>query len=266
MQALTPTPTLAFQDPVAIAIHPSHDHDHDHDHNQTHNIDVNDDTDKPCIQGRDSANVSLSVGNQETLSDGRSRMSRYFSAEVDTAWTDVLLIICGFVSGLVDGLSFNAWGSFSSMQTGILPYSPCMDMRMVLMITRKLRLHSPRRLRPTRQPGLPLGQIPHRPHRLYLQQPLLHPLLARPPPPPPQHPPPLLHPPNNRPPRRRPPSPTRRRKPATRRPARPRPMATSPSHRAPRVPGRGTDRGIAGAGVRRDPDGGAHDAAVRFAG
>ncbi|KAJ6171223.1 hypothetical protein N7470_000290 [Penicillium chermesinum] len=38
--------------------------------------------------------------------------------ELDRTHTDLVLIICGFVAGLVDGLSFNAWGSFSSMQTG----------------------------------------------------------------------------------------------------------------------------------------------------
>ncbi|KAJ5364914.1 uncharacterized protein N7496_010627 [Penicillium cataractarum] len=46
------------------------------------------------------------------------RMSRYFSVEIDRKHTDIILIVCGFVGGLVDGLSFNAWGSFSSMQTG----------------------------------------------------------------------------------------------------------------------------------------------------
>lgn len=71
---------------------------------------------------RGSTNVSLSGGNQATILDDfsvRQSMSRYFQAGINTEWTDVLLIICGFVSGLVDGLSFNAWGSFSSMQTGL---------------------------------------------------------------------------------------------------------------------------------------------------
>lgn len=71
---------------------------------------------------RGSTNVSLSGGNQASISDDfsvRQSMSRYFQAGISTEWTDVLLIICGFVSGLVDGLSFNAWGSFSSMQTGL---------------------------------------------------------------------------------------------------------------------------------------------------
>lgn len=70
---------------------------------------------------RGSTNASLSGGNQATISDEfsfREALSRYLQAGINTEWTDVLLIICGFVSGLVDGLSFNAWGSFSSMQTG----------------------------------------------------------------------------------------------------------------------------------------------------
>ena len=77
---------------------------------------------------RGSTNVSLSGGNQVMIPDDlsvRQSMSRYFQAGINTAWTDVLLIICGFVSGLVDGLSFNAWGSFSSMQTGMSPMLKC---------------------------------------------------------------------------------------------------------------------------------------------
>jgi hypothetical protein len=48
----------------------------------------------------------------------RSILMRHFAADIDTKYTDLILILCGFVSGLVDGLSFNAWGSFASMQTG----------------------------------------------------------------------------------------------------------------------------------------------------
>ncbi|KAJ5456551.1 hypothetical protein N7530_011825 [Penicillium desertorum] len=61
--------------------------------------------------------VSLS-GNQTEDNTVRSTISRHFRADIDTTYTDIPLIICGFVGGLVDGLSFNAWGSFSSMQTG----------------------------------------------------------------------------------------------------------------------------------------------------
>ncbi|KAJ5542748.1 hypothetical protein N7535_005172 [Penicillium sp. DV-2018c] len=61
--------------------------------------------------------VSLS-GNQTDDNTIRSTLSRHFQANIHTAHADIILIICSFVGGLVDGLSFNAWGSFSSMQTG----------------------------------------------------------------------------------------------------------------------------------------------------
>jgi hypothetical protein len=48
-----------------------------------------------------------------------SKMSQYLLKELDPRRADVILVLCGFVGGLVDGLSFNAWGSFSSMQTGM---------------------------------------------------------------------------------------------------------------------------------------------------
>ena len=64
-----------------------------------------------------STNVSLSVG-QAVEGGLYATMTRHFKAEIDTRYADIVLIVCGFVSGLVDGLSFNAWGSFSSMQTG----------------------------------------------------------------------------------------------------------------------------------------------------
>ncbi|KAL4778318.1 hypothetical protein BJX76DRAFT_148564 [Aspergillus varians] len=69
-----------------------------------------------------STTVSL-AGNPTTLSDEesttwQSSFSRHMRCNIDPHYTDIFLVMCGFVSGLVDGLSFNAWGSFSSMQTG----------------------------------------------------------------------------------------------------------------------------------------------------
>lgn len=65
--------------------------------------------------------TAVSVSGNETPEDNTvcSTISRHFRADIDTTHTDIPLIICGFVGGLVDGLSFNAWGSFSSMQTGM---------------------------------------------------------------------------------------------------------------------------------------------------
>ncbi|PGH23967.1 hypothetical protein AJ80_02029 [Polytolypa hystricis UAMH7299] len=47
-----------------------------------------------------------------------SRMAQHLTEEVDTKWTDMILIICSFVSGVIDSMAFNAWGSFANMQTG----------------------------------------------------------------------------------------------------------------------------------------------------
>ncbi|GAQ04691.1 hypothetical protein ALT_2012 [Aspergillus lentulus] len=63
--------------------------------------------------------VSLQPADEISGSEGfRSTLIRHFAADINTKYTDLLLIVCGFVSGLVDGLCFNAWGSFASMQTG----------------------------------------------------------------------------------------------------------------------------------------------------
>ncbi|QKX61968.1 uncharacterized protein TRUGW13939_09124 [Talaromyces rugulosus] len=45
-------------------------------------------------------------------------ITQYLVSDIDTQRADIVLIICGLISGLVDGISFVAWGSFASMQTG----------------------------------------------------------------------------------------------------------------------------------------------------
>ncbi|OJD13918.1 hypothetical protein AJ78_05681 [Emergomyces pasteurianus Ep9510] len=47
-----------------------------------------------------------------------SRLSHHLREEVDPTWSDMLLLACSFVSGVIDSLAFNAWGSFANMQTG----------------------------------------------------------------------------------------------------------------------------------------------------
>lgn len=57
------------------------------------------------------------------VSDGsrppRFGLKRYLFSEIETKWADIPLIVCSFIGGLVDGLSYNYWGNFSNMQTGI---------------------------------------------------------------------------------------------------------------------------------------------------
>ena len=57
--------------------------------------------------------------NAKGESHHRASLKRYLLFNIDRRWTDVILVICGFVSGLVDGLSFAYWKSFSDMQTGM---------------------------------------------------------------------------------------------------------------------------------------------------
>ncbi|KAL8864391.1 MAG: hypothetical protein Q9174_007372, partial [Haloplaca sp. 1 TL-2023] len=42
----------------------------------------------------------------------------YFSTNIKTAHTDILMLLCCFISGLVDSTIYNAYGTFVSMQTG----------------------------------------------------------------------------------------------------------------------------------------------------
>lgn len=54
----------------------------------------------------------------------QSGLRRYMFFNIDRSWTDIILIFRGFVGGLVDGLSFTFWNSFSDMQTGKSPNNP----------------------------------------------------------------------------------------------------------------------------------------------
>ena len=51
---------------------------------------------------------------------GAKRWEKYLVAEVTTSHADILLLSCSFISGLVDGTIYNAYGTFVSMQTGEL--------------------------------------------------------------------------------------------------------------------------------------------------
>lgn len=73
----------------------------------------------PALTG----STTVSIAEPPNLAENsyQSRLRRYLLSDIDKKWTDVLLIVCGFISGLVDGLSFNYWWSFSDMQTGMPP-------------------------------------------------------------------------------------------------------------------------------------------------
>lgn len=47
-------------------------------------------------------------------------LRKYLFSSVETKWADIPLIICCYIGGVVDGLSYNYWGNFTNMQTGML--------------------------------------------------------------------------------------------------------------------------------------------------
>jgi hypothetical protein len=49
-----------------------------------------------------------------------SRCRRHLVEDVSRDWADVVLLCCYFVTGLLDSASISVWGSFVSMQTGLL--------------------------------------------------------------------------------------------------------------------------------------------------
>ncbi|PKY01196.1 hypothetical protein P168DRAFT_299490 [Aspergillus campestris IBT 28561] len=49
----------------------------------------------------------------------RARLKQFWLGEIDVRWTDLILLAGTFVSGLIDGLAFNAWGNYVNMYTAI---------------------------------------------------------------------------------------------------------------------------------------------------
>lgn len=47
-----------------------------------------------------------------------TRIRKAANAEIRRDWTDVVLIFCYIITGLLDSASISIWGSFVSMQTG----------------------------------------------------------------------------------------------------------------------------------------------------
>ena len=103
-------------------------------------------------------------GGGETACAPLGDMSRYFTEDIETRHTDLLLLICTFASGMLDSAAFNAWGSFANMQTG--SYTRPLARLSYAQLTaphpgRKHHLPGPRRVRSTSPTLEPLGRSPH---------------------------------------------------------------------------------------------------------
>lgn len=49
---------------------------------------------------------------------GYKTTTKYFYEEIDSHWTAALIVVCFFVSGIVDSVSFQTFSVFTSLQTG----------------------------------------------------------------------------------------------------------------------------------------------------
>lgn len=70
------------------------------------------DEEQPLLNG-----VSPPRGNSKSLT---SRLRKAAIADVKRDWADVVLIFCYIITGLLDSSAISDWGSFVSMQTGML--------------------------------------------------------------------------------------------------------------------------------------------------
>lgn len=79
-------------------------------------------TKNPDLSSLELSSLEASTSNKShTLNQNvpfRHVLRHYLCSEIDTTWSDLPLICCGYVSGLIDALSYNSWGNFSNMHTG----------------------------------------------------------------------------------------------------------------------------------------------------
>lgn len=52
------------------------------------------------------------------------RCGRHLTVHISRDWADCVLILCYFITGLLDSASISVWGSFVSMQTGMFLFPP----------------------------------------------------------------------------------------------------------------------------------------------
>jgi hypothetical protein len=50
------------------------------------------------------------------------KLKKHHKANVSKDWADLVLLFCYIITGLLDSSATFIWGSFVSMQTGMLPF------------------------------------------------------------------------------------------------------------------------------------------------
>jgi len=104
-----------------------------------------------------SNNISSAHGNDEeqpllwrpaSISGWRKKMV----VDIHRHWADIVLLMCYIITGLLDSASISTWGSFVSMQTGLLDiaslYISISESKLTESFTRKYCLHWARFGRP----------------------------------------------------------------------------------------------------------------------
>ena len=72
----------------------------------------------PDFGKRDSGNTDLEKAGPERRPGSLQRLHVYLTSDISTDHADLILLVGCFISGLIDGTIFNAYGTFISMQTG----------------------------------------------------------------------------------------------------------------------------------------------------
>ncbi len=78
-----------------------------------------DDTEHRNASQQPTGEAQTAVKNSDSPSFPR-HVQRHMVVEIDTRWADLVLILCFFVSGLIDSITYNTYSCFASMQTGML--------------------------------------------------------------------------------------------------------------------------------------------------
>lgn len=66
------------------------------------------------------SNNVLENGHAEIEISTKKGILEHMKEELSDSWTDAILLVCCFVTGLLDAAVFNEWSCFVSMQTGEL--------------------------------------------------------------------------------------------------------------------------------------------------
>ncbi|EGE08688.1 DUF1275 domain-containing protein [Trichophyton equinum CBS 127.97] len=73
----------------------------------------------PILSGNSSLTMITGwVDDVEGSSGSGGGIIQHFKGDINKTGTEILLITCAFISGVIDSAAFNAWGSFANMQTG----------------------------------------------------------------------------------------------------------------------------------------------------